>query len=100
MIEFFSGIGGMRYGVEQAIKGVNLKHSTTQSGSLDGNQPIHAPSCFLASCVAYEISLYANRTYENCRKDESKNTSFAVHTKLVEQLKAHDLDGKADLWTM
>lgn len=75
MIEFFSGIGGMRLAVEGAL----------QESSNDSLQ---------LSCQAYDISLYANRTYkQNFPGDE-------VSTKLVEQLKTTDLDGRADLWTM
>jgi tRNA (cytosine38-C5)-methyltransferase len=77
MIEFFSGIGGMRYAVENSIK---------QSKS----------SWSLTSCQAYDISLHANNTY---RQNFPHDTS-PVCTKLVEQLKPKDLDGKADLWTM
>ena len=93
MIEFFSGIGGMRYGVERALDRL--------SQSNDGNRSRHEHQrFFLKYCVAYEISQYANQTYEYCRKNESQSQSFAVRTKLVEQLDVGDLDGKADLWTM
>mmetsp|Transcript_17896 Transcript_17896/g.26479 ORF Transcript_17896/g.26479 Transcript_17896/m.26479 type:complete len:569 (-) Transcript_17896:213-1919(-) len=71
MIEFFSGIGGMRLAVEKA---------------LNNNVTV---------CKAYDISLHANNTYNHNHSDHSK-----VITKLVEQLKPVDLDGKADLWTM
>ena len=93
MIEFFSGIGGMRYGVERALNRLNQGN--------DCNRRKHESQRFILKyCVAYEISQYANQTYEYCRQGESKRESFAVRTKLVEQLNACDLDGKADLWTM
>lgn len=81
MIEFFSGIGGMRLAVEEAVRG--------DEGSTA------APSRFHQfTCRAYDISLHANRTYQHNFPNEK------VTTKLVEQLKAADLDGVADLWTM
>lgn len=84
MIEFFSGIGGMRCSVERALKD---KHTTISTS--------------LQSCVAYEISLQANETYEYNFCDLNGNSDdFQVKTKLVEQLKVSELDGKADLWTM
>lgn len=67
----------MRYTVENSIK---------QSSS----------SLSLASCQAYDISLHANNTYTH----NFPNDPSPVCTKLVEQLKPKDLDGKADLWTM
>mmetsp|Transcript_4547 Transcript_4547/g.8763 ORF Transcript_4547/g.8763 Transcript_4547/m.8763 type:complete len:392 (-) Transcript_4547:13-1188(-) len=94
MVEFFSGIGGMRFGVEQALKILD------KSGTMK-----------ISGCQAYEISIYANNTYSynfdhevvmpNSKESVSKkNCDFGVRTKLVEQLKPSDLDGKADLWTM
>lgn len=78
MIEFFSGIGGMKYAVDNVL-------STSTST--------------LKSCRAFDISLHANSTYKhNVAKDE--NSTSSCSTKLVEQLKPKDLDGKADLWTM
>ncbi len=78
MIEFFSGIGGMRLAVEEALLSLDTSNSKDH----------------LSFCQAYDISLYANRTYKhNFINDQ-------VSTKLVEQLKVQDLDGKADLWTM
>jgi tRNA (cytosine38-C5)-methyltransferase len=73
MIEFFSGIGGMRLAVRNAMK---------HQGAL------------LQHCQAYDISIHANRTYKHNFPDD------LVSTKLVEQLKPPDLNGKADLWTM
>lgn len=58
MLEFFSGIGGMRCAVQAALK------DTDQS---------------LASCTAYDISLTANAVYR-------ANFDDKVCTKLVEQL--------------
>lgn len=84
MIEFFSGIGGMRLGVQDAIK----KHSSSSS-------------VLFKSCHAFEISNHANEVYRyNFDQNESISKEFTVQTKLVEQLKPKDLDGKADLWTM
>ena len=104
MVEFFSGIGGMRYGVEQA-----LQQSTTSDGMKCDQQN---GGCRLVSCNAYEISLYANETYaknfcdahvpssKSNGKEMNPDSNFTVRTKLVEQLKPRDLDGIADLWTM
>jgi tRNA (cytosine38-C5)-methyltransferase len=89
MVEFFSGIGGMRYGIEQALQILD------KSGGIK-----------ISGCQAYEISIYANNTYacnfvdDVMRVSNSKECNFCVHTKLVEQLKPSDLEGKADLWTM
>eukprot|EP00980_Cylindrotheca_fusiformis_P030862 scaffold25535_cov117-Cylindrotheca_fusiformis.AAC.5 len=77
MIEFFSGIGGMRHAVDNSIKQPNSSLS-------------------LASCQAYDISVHANNAYKHNFPDDPS----PVCTKLVEQLKPTDLDGKADLWTM
>jgi len=115
MIEFFSGIGGMRYGVEQALQQLAESASAADqsSSSISSRNRLK-----LESCEAYEISLHANRTYahnfqEKCSaakqktskasKTSSSNTpipKFSVTTKLVEQLKPADLDGAADLWTL
>mmetsp|Transcript_29432 Transcript_29432/g.43376 ORF Transcript_29432/g.43376 Transcript_29432/m.43376 type:complete len:431 (+) Transcript_29432:27-1319(+) len=94
MIEFFSGIGGMRYGVERALEIIQQQRQQQQSPSAQ---------FFLSSCIAYEISLQANATYaHNFSHDteKGKNKAFYVKTKLVEQLKPKDLDNQADLWTM
>ena len=100
-IEFFSGIGGMRYGVEEAIKmGSRVRANSTQ-------ELCPAPPVLLG-CKAYEISLYANETYAHNFKDANVTKSkskqqhhpFSVCTKLVEQLKPSDVDGVSDLWTM
>ena len=74
MVEFFSGIGGMRMAAEQAL------------GVQQGGRRIH--------CRAFDISLHANRTYEKNFPNEK------VTTRLVEHIKPSELDGKADLWTM
>ncbi|CAJ1960140.1 unnamed protein product [Cylindrotheca closterium] len=74
MIEFFSGIGGMRFSAERGIQ-------ESQETSIE-------------TCQAYDISLHANNSYKHNFPNDS------VRTKLVEQLKPKDLDGKADLWTM
>lgn len=78
MIEFFSGIGGMRYATENAL---NLNHITKKKRTS-------------LQCLAYDVSLHANNAYKN------NFEATEVFTKLVEQLKPKDLDGKADLWTM
>ena len=80
-------------------------------------------TCSLASCHAYEISLYANATYRHNfhavsapNKSKSSNNGtqngfsnthtrpspslFTVTTKLIEHLKPSDVDGRADMWTM
>lgn len=76
MIEFFSGIGGMRCAAENALKTLDVE---------------------LATCQAYEISLYANETYRNNFRE--RNGCCRVYTKLVEQLTVDNLP-EADLWTM
>lgn len=88
MIEFFSGIGGMHSAIE-SMTSVKVE---------------------LQRCVAYEISEKANKVYRHnfpCECD--KKLHFAVHTKLVEQLKVKDLLHSSsccnepcdyNLWTM
>ena len=88
MIEFFSGIGGMRSAIE-SMTGVKVE---------------------LQCCVAYEISEKANKVYRhNFPADNDKKLHFGVRTKLVEQLKVKDLMHSSsscneacnyNLWTM
>jgi tRNA (cytosine38-C5)-methyltransferase len=54
MIEFFSGIGGMRYGIHDAID----HHNNSNNNNSKSKAKVS-----LQSCIAYEISLYANQTY-------------------------------------
>lgn len=91
MIEFFSGIGGMRLAVENALRHQQQQPAITVNDQA-GNSPIH-----LERCQAYDISLHANKTYVRNFHDGKQSH---VSTKLVEQLKPKDLDGKSDLWTM
>lgn len=90
MIEFFSGIGGMRCALQRAL---------VEESSLDDRPQ-------LVSCVAYEISEKANHVYrhnllENIHDNHNntRNADFSVRTKLVEQLKVNDLP-ESNLWTM
>lgn len=99
MIEFFSGIGGMRYGMEQALESLNNTHQTTHRLSL---------------CVAYDISLHANRTYQyntailsssstqnSTTCSTPKGITTIVHTKLIEQLTSQDIKQyQANVWTL
>ena len=80
MVEFFSGIGGMRLAVTNALKQQQRQEQDSMS---------------LELCQAYDISLYANETYKhNFNGDVAK-------TKLVEQLTVKQLDEmNANLWTM
>ena len=89
MIEFFSGIGGMRFALEQALENHARRYDYDDH------------DCKLSSCQAYDISLHANKVYEhNFQNESSCSSSSKVSTKLVEQLKKSDVDGKADIWTM
>lgn len=112
MLEFFSGIGGMRFAVESALSGSGV--------AVGGDLPTPSPqrNRKLRSCVAYEISLHANATYALNFDDASVASKaggrkarggggdghggggFSVRTKLVEQLRSRDLDGAADVWTL
>ena len=117
VIEFFSGIGGMRLGVEKALANISSKKTprrdigTYSSGSVNRDSNRYRRG--LKECHAYEISLYANATYRqnfHCSAaayvSRNKNTKssnsplFSVTTKLIEQLKSSDVDGQADMWTM
>jgi tRNA (cytosine38-C5)-methyltransferase len=102
MIEFFSGIGGMRLGVEQALKNHSTSSSSFHTTTTTTSTTSTTSSFVLSSCHAYEISNCANSVYRYYFHPSTTNHSddFTVQTKLVEQLKPKDLDGKADLWTM
>lgn len=76
MVEFFSGIGGMRSAVEGIV-----------------GKDVH-----LSSCMAFEISQTANEVYRHNFPDTAKG--FGVRTKLVEQLRVTDLPKDTNLWTM
>ncbi|KAG7343030.1 C-5 cytosine-specific DNA methylase [Nitzschia inconspicua] len=94
MLEFFSGIGGMRIAVESALKW-QLRHTDSVTTILQ-----------LSTCRAYDISLHANYCYEHnflnrqSHHQQPASNKSEVSTKLVEHLKPEDVDGKANLWTM
>ena len=119
MVEFFSGIGGFRLGVERAIR--VLRQLQENGNGSDGNKRsetgTETSSCNyrLDACHAYEISLNANDTYRHnfhqCRQGESGSQSnnntnnsqnnFTVKTKLIEQLSTSTIASHdANLWTM
>lgn len=89
MVEFFSGIGGMRVALGRA-----LEESTA---SADARPQI-------MSCTAYEISEKANDVYRynfhQEKQQQQQQPEFCVRTKLVEQLKVTDLPPQSNLWTM
>jgi tRNA (cytosine38-C5)-methyltransferase len=91
MLEFFSGIGGMRIAVELAMK-IRMRND---------DDDMNAP-CRLSSCHAYDISIYANRCYQHNFSRSDPTTNSNVSTKLVEHLKADDVDanGQSHLWTL
>ena len=78
MVEFFSGIGGMRAAVESVL------------GTDD-----------LVSCAAYEISEKANSAYRHNfpENEKEKQSGFCVRTKLIEQLKVREIP-ESNLWTL
>ena len=92
MLEFFSGIGGMRLSLEKALSLLNKDaHQTNRIYALE-------------SCRAYDISLHANNVYHYnfCSNADTNNKNTdSVCTKLVEQLKPKDIAPlHANLWTM
>jgi len=123
MIEFFSGIGGMRLAVQGALDSQQQQQEEEQEhqqaeGSL--SETSHLPTGKqrrrstrrkgISSCQAYDISLYANQTYAHNfyngedEKDDNHHHHHHDHrrkdvvsTKLVEQLRQVPL---ADLWTL
>ena len=104
MVEFFSGIGGFRLGVERALRAKNTANNTVNANAgANCNHYAH-----LESCHAYEISLHANDTYRhNFHEDNGKSQGkqsggeFTVTTKLIEQLSTSRIAShRADLWTM
>ncbi|XP_026194487.1 tRNA (cytosine(38)-C(5))-methyltransferase-like, partial [Cyclospora cayetanensis] len=78
VIEFFSGIGGLRLGLEAALR------TLTQ-----GDSSLH-PVEFVA---AYDISTTANAVYAH-------NFSALPKCVSVEHLALQQVDGKADLWLL
>ena len=100
MVEFFSGIGGFRLGVERALQ-ANMANTRTKTDANTGNCYTH-----LESCHAYEISLHANDTYRHNffhddNTDNNKCKQFTVTTKLIEQLSTSTIAShRANLWTM
>ena len=119
MIEFFSGIGGMRCAIHDALERNNEKIMNDECCEVNDDEyssnRLNA-HWFLQSCTAYEISLYANQFYSlnfhepiSCFRDDRRNTdgpkkkhkqkSFSIYTKLIEQLEPEDVHG-VDLWTM
>ena len=85
MIEFFSGIGGMRISIEKAL---NWRNNNNHKSKVDYQ---------LERCFAYDISLHANRVYSH----NFGGQDDTVCTKLVEQLKVEQIRKmNANLWTM
>lgn len=116
MIEFFSGIGGMRCAVESALS-TDDEHVRYHLDRRPTQQLRRRRR--LRSCAAFEISLHANETYalnfhdtfrENSAQCKAKRTAksgdcrsgggFSVRTKLIEQLHPLDIDRSAELWTL
>lgn len=87
MIEFFSGIGGMRLAAEKLSSKIAQRTTNSQASK---NTAL-APSLSIEVIKAFDISLHANSVYQHNFQETPK-------TKLVEQLKSYDLI--ADLWTM
>ncbi|VEU35163.1 unnamed protein product [Pseudo-nitzschia multistriata] len=130
MLEFFSGIGGMRLSLERALwllnDGDNHDDNDDPAGSRSSycdemivqSQPqpqpqtrrSHKRTTFrLDFCRAYDISLHANNVYRhnfeagkgNGEKCNETNKNFAVATKLVEQLRVGTIAKlRTNLWTM
>eukprot|EP00605_Chrysophyceae_sp_TOSAG23-4_P001434 GSChrysophyteH1.ASY1.ANO1.1562.1 assembled CDS len=81
VIEFFSGIGGFRLALPGSIHDVPIRN-------ID----------------AYDCSAVANAVYSHNFCDRSKPACCSVQSKLhnvlIESIKLHQIDGKADLWTL
>lgn len=109
-VEFFSGIGGMRQGLENFIEKFNNLDSS--EGPYNNKREKRKIRFELESCIAYDISLFGNATYahnfhsppsnSSNNNYNNKNSNFQVRTKLIEQLKAEKdlLPLKSSLWTM
>jgi tRNA (cytosine38-C5)-methyltransferase len=101
MIEFFSGMGGMRYALECA-----LGESSSRLAAVRRKTPPAATAAAtaaatkLSACWAFEISEKANAVYRHNFPNEQQPGSFGVRTKLVEQLTVQDLPQNSNLWTM
>jgi len=92
VVEFFSGIGGWRCAIQQALSDHNSKFAC------DSGEDVVDVS--LASCHAYDISLEANAVYRHNFLEDDDSPSFSIRTKLVEQLKAEDLPHECNMWTL
>ena len=109
MVEFFSGIGGFRMGVERAIHVLNAANAMQEDSSNGCSHTKERKRYRLDACHAYEISLHANDTYRHnfhaCsnQNDTARkgNKNFTVTTKLIEQLSTSTIAShNANLWTM
>jgi tRNA (cytosine38-C5)-methyltransferase len=115
MLEFFSGIGGMRISLEKALRLLNDHSDSCGEESDKGREPTTTSSSqataptpqkrtyVLESCRAYDISLHANNVYRHnfCAGGSSGDNHHSVCTKLVEQLRPRDVASlRANLWTM
>ena len=86
LIEFFSGIGGMRLGVEKACQ---------ESSSSDG----HSRSWSLLSCVALEIADNANKIYRH-NFVETASSSSQSSCLICQEIQRVNSVPWANLWTM
>jgi len=118
LIEFFSGIGGFRLGVERAVRRINKRSSRSRHDATPnackgtGGSAAACSTCTcsiplqitLEACHAYEISLHANDTYRhNFHQSRPSNhdDDFTVTTKLIEQLPTSAIAAhNANIWTM
>jgi tRNA (cytosine38-C5)-methyltransferase len=77
VLELFSGLGGMRLGLQRAVV----------------DQHLH-----VTKCVAYDTSPTPNAVYN--LNFAANDAAHRVRPNLVEHIKPHDVDGKFDLWLM
>jgi tRNA (cytosine38-C5)-methyltransferase len=113
MIEFFSGVGGMRMAVELACQNAHPTRSPHQSALCsdhgDGasttivNRRGTGMSTVLEACYSYEIAANANKIYRYNFHDENDNSNnqkrFALHCKEIQRVAVDSLI-EADLWTL
>ena len=101
MLEFFSGIGGMRLALESAIDILNKNSNQNNKNKRQFK---------LTYCRAYDISLHANHCYQHnfhpAQKEDKETTANnvidgTVCTKLIERLKPTEIDKlQTNIWTM
>ncbi|XP_055388949.1 DNA (cytosine-5)-methyltransferase-like [Condylostylus longicornis] len=96
VFEFFSGIGGLRIALNEAIAALESRDSGGERKSSESDSDTKKEAIIdgrIKILGAYDINANANLTYELNFKDAPKTIN-------VQNLKVGDLDGKATCWLL